>query len=184
MDKPVELVPLLCVRCSTPVDAQVGEVAWVCANCGQGLVLDEEKGLASVEVKYVAGIPQNSRGKPFWVAEGQVSMQREAYGTLWKKTGESARFWSQLRRFFVPAFTCPLETLLKIGTRMALNPPDLRPGSAARFEPVTLFLEDVQATVEFIIMAIEAERKDKVKEIKFSLALSDPELWILPDAPL
>ena len=37
--KPVELVPLLCVRCQAPVPARPGEVAWVCEQCGQGLVL-------------------------------------------------------------------------------------------------------------------------------------------------
>jgi hypothetical protein len=34
--------------------------------------------------------------------------------------------------------------------------------------------------VEFIIIGIEANRRDKIKEIQFNLNLSAPELWILP----
>jgi hypothetical protein len=43
-----------------------------------------------------------------------------------------------------------------------------------------MHLEDVSAAAEFIVMAIEAGRKDKLKELDFSLKLSTPVLWILP----
>jgi hypothetical protein len=32
---------------------------------------------------------------------------------------------------------------------------------------------------EFIVLGIEADRKDKVREIEFALQLSQPELWVL-----
>jgi hypothetical protein len=38
----------------------------------------------------------------------------------------------------------------------------------------------VRATAEFIVMAVEAERKDDLKEIRFKLELDPPILWILP----
>jgi hypothetical protein len=38
----------------------------------------------------------------------------------------------------------------------------------------------VQAFAEFLILAVEAARKDKVKEIRFELELQPPTLWILP----
>lgn len=180
MDKPVELIPLLCVQCSTPVPAGVDEVAWVCQQCGTGLSLDEDNGLSRLEVNYSHRILPGGRGKPFWVAEGTVSMQREAYGTFGKQTGKARAFWSQPRRFFVPAFACPLETKIATGKNLVLNPPDLKPGPPADFEPVTLLPEDVKATAEFIIVGIEAGRRDKVKRVDFSLELSEPGLWILP----
>ena len=180
MDKPIELIPMLCVQCSTPVPAQEDEVAWVCAQCGQGLFLDEEKGLAPLEVQFAAGIPENKKGKPFWVAEGQVSLQRKSYGSSGRQSGEAQRFWSQPRCFFVPAFECSLESLLSKGVELLIKPPDLQPGPGAAFEPVVLWHEDVSAAAEFIVMAVEAGRSDKVKEIDFSLQLSTPVLWILP----
>ena len=47
-------------------------------------------------------------------------------------------------------------------------------------ETVIMHLEDVTAATEFVIMAIEAGRKDKLKELDISLKLSTPVLWILP----
>ena len=180
MDKPVELVPLVCLRCSTPVPAEVDQVAWVCANCGQGLSLDEETGLQPLEVNYSARIPANTAGQPYWVAEGIVILQRETYGSSRKQAAEAQQFWSMPRRFFIPAFHCPLEELLTQGSHLILQPPDLQPGPPALFEPVTLYAEDAAAAAEFIVIAIEASRPDKVKEISFELQLSTPALWILP----
>jgi hypothetical protein len=61
-----------------------------------------------------------------------------------------------------------------------LTPPALQPGSAARFQPVTLSPGDIQALAEFIVVAIEAERSDMLKQIVVSVKMSEPVLWILP----
>jgi hypothetical protein len=179
VDRPVELIPLVCIRCSTPIPAEPDEVAWVCAQCGQGMALNDEKGLASTEVQYATGIPLNGQGKPFWVVEGEAALQgRQTYSG--NQDREAQKFWSRPRSFIIPAFTCSLETLLCLGTNYLIQPPDLQPGPPARFEPVTLYAEDVPAAAEFILVAIEAGRKDKLKEVNFSLKLTSPCLWILP----
>lgn len=180
MDKPVELIPLICPRCSTPLPAESDEVAWVCSQCGEGWSLEEERGLAPLRVEFAAGIPPNTSGKPYWMVEGQVSLQRQAFGFSQKQGSEAEVFWRQPRRFLIPAYSCTLEELLEQGTRMLLQPPALQPGSPARFEPVTLAPDDLQATAEFIVMAIEANRKDKLKQVEFNLRQSSPVLWVLP----
>ena len=180
MDRPIELVPLVCIQCSTAIPAGMGEVAWVCAQCGQGMVLDEAHGLEPLDIHYSADIPQNSTGKPYWVAEGQVTMERKTYDYAGEHEETAKQFWGQSRRFFVPAFQAPLESLLEVAKAMLLNPPRLSSGSAAPFEAVTLYRDDVLAAAEFIVIAIEAERKDKIKSIDFELKLSKPALWILP----
>jgi predicted RNA-binding Zn-ribbon protein involved in translation (DUF1610 family) len=180
VDKTIELVPLVCVRCNTPIPAEVDEVAWVCAQCGQGLLL-EENGLQALEVNYLAGLPPNAKGKPYWVAQGQVSsLQREKYGSGNQETQQAEAYWSQARSFFVPAYSATLEDLLARATQLMLQPPVLQAGAAAPFEPVTLAAEDVRPAAEFIVVAIEAGRKDKLKKVNFSLQLSSPVLWILP----
>ncbi|MBN2549246.1 MAG: hypothetical protein JXB15_08820 [Anaerolineales bacterium] len=177
MDKPIELVPLVCLRCSTPVPAEIEEVAWACAQCGQGMMLDEDQGLLPLEINCAAGIAPNVPGKPFWVADGRVALKRETYD---RQTGESEQFWSQPRRFLIPAFNSTLENLINLGTSLLLQPPSLQPGPAARFEPVTLSPNNILPIAEFIVIAIEANRKDKLKKVDFSLQLSPPVLWILP----
>lgn len=180
MDKPVELIPLVCMRCSTPIPARLDEAAWVCVQCGQGLALDGMGSLVPQAIKYSAGIPANATGKPFWVAEGRVALERETY------SGDEARFsemfWSQPRVFFIPAFTCEQETLLALGSQMLLEPPNLAEGPPAKFEAVTFLPEDTQALAEFIVAAVEASRKDMLKTLQYSVMLSEPVLWILPGA--
>jgi hypothetical protein len=178
MDQPVSLVPLVCPQCATPVPAGMEERAWVCAQCGKGLVLDEEQGLAPLTVHYSAQIMRGATGKPFWTALGSLTLQRETFAG--DKDRDAERFWSQPRRFFVPAFECPLETQLSLGNQMLLQPPDLQGGPAAAFEAVTVGPEDVKALAEFIAMTIEAGRDDKLREVRFTLDLAEPELWILP----
>ena len=180
MDRPVELVPLVCIQCSTAIPAGVEEVAWVCAQCGQGMFLDEAHGLEALDIHYSADIPQNSTGKPYWVAGGQVTMERTTYDYGGKHGEAAQQFWGQSQQFFVPAFQAPLESLLEISKAMLLDPPRLSSGPATPFEAVTLYRDDVFAAAEFIVIAIEAERKDKLKSIDFELKLSKPVLWILP----
>ena len=179
MDRPIELVPLVCSSCSTPIPAEPGENAWVCSLCGQGWFLEPEKGLTPLEIHYAAGIPPNARGKPFWVADGKASLKRQSFGSAGKQNQESEAFWSQPHRFFIPAYTSTLESLLNQAVGMLLNPPVLTPGPAARFEPVTLSVEDVKSAAEFIVVAVEANRKDKLKKLDFDLQISPPILWVL-----
>ena len=48
------------------------------------MVLDEAHGLEALDIHYSADIPQNSTGKPYWVADGQVTMERKTYGSAGK----------------------------------------------------------------------------------------------------
>ncbi len=175
----VSLIPLVCFKCETAVPAQPDETAWVCARCGQGLLLDEEKGLAALSVQYSAALPPGATGRPFWVAQGTATTIRKTYGSR-NESAESARMWATPRRFFIPAFTCPLETITSLGPALLQRPPVLEPGPAAPFQPVTLHPCDLNAVAEYIILSIEAGRKDNLKEIQIQLQLSEPALWVLP----
>lgn len=180
MDQRIELVPLVCPQCSTPVPAEVDEVAWVCAQCGQGIYLNPETGPQRLQVYYSASIPPGARGRPYWVADGRVTMQREAYRSDTRSVQDAEAFWSQTRRFFIPAYSAPLENLLTQAANLLLQPPAVKAGPPAPFEAVTLSLDDVPAAAEFIVIAIEAGRKDKLKLIEPDVKLSPPALWILP----
>ncbi len=179
MDQPVELVPLLCPHCETPIPASPGEVAWVCAQCSLGWLLDPEKGLLQLDVHYQTGIPQDGVGKPFWVAEARISLKRDVYG-YGNKDQEAQQTWAQPRRFFVPAFDCSLDTLISVGPALLRRPPALQEGPPARFSPVSLPPADLQPMLEFIVMAVEADRSDSLKSLQIDMQLSSPVLWILP----
>lgn len=174
-----ELIPLKCPRCETPVPAAPDEIAWVCQRCGQGLMLDES-GVSLQAIHFAAGIQPGKKGNPFWVAGGNLRLSRETYASFSKKDNEAAEFWAVPRRFFVPAFACDLETTLTLGANLIRNPPRLTEGSPAPFSPVTVHPRDIFPLAEFIVVAIEAERKDSIREINFTLELRGAELWVLP----
>ena len=176
MDRPIELIPLLCINCSTPVPAQPGEAAWVCSNCGQGLALNLRQGLEKVQVFYAAGIPQNRPGRPFWVVNAQGQLHREVYRGEAK---DAKGYWLQPRLMFIPAYSLGLNDFLETAIKMLAYPPQLQAGPAHPFVPVTLYPEDIKPAADFIVMAVEAGRKDSMKKLDFSLKLSLPALWIL-----
>jgi hypothetical protein len=178
VDQAVTLEPLLCLKCGAPVPAEPDQVAWVCAVCGQGLYLDDEQGLKTEDIYFSTSLTPNTPGKPFWVADGVVNLQRETFGSA--KNKDAQAFWSQPRRFFIPAYRAPLEELITTATHLLLTPPRLEPGGSGRFEPITLALPDVIAAAEFIVVSIEANRQDRLKTIDVKLELTDPILWILP----
>ncbi len=177
---PIRLIPLNCVRCATPVPAEAEEIGWVCSHCGQGLILDEAQGLAPLGVQYSSAIKPAQHGQPFWAVRGRMTLDRDTYG---RGQDRAAReFWGQPRTFFIPAVEMPLDELLALGKQLLRNPPVLEPGPAVPFPPITVPAEDVPALAEFLVVAVEAERKDRLKEIRFQLALDGPELWVLPGA--
>jgi hypothetical protein len=178
MTAPVVLIPLRCLRCETPVPAQPEEVAWRCSQCGQGLLLDESKGLVPLEIHCSADILPNRVGKPFWVAEGQVTVQRDTYSG--DKSADAQRFWGGKKLFIIPAFAGTLESLLSLSMQFLQQPPELQPGPDASFEPVTLSPADLTAAAEYLVMAIEAGRKDSLKVVSVGVSLSAPSLWVLP----
>lgn len=180
MSPTVELHPLNCIHCSMPVSAQVDEVAWLCRNCGAGMMLTETSELVPCEFNFSADLAAQQSGRPFWVAEGVVTLRRESYNVIGDSDHEAMAFWSQPRRFFIPAYSCNLEEMLTTGLHLLTNPPPLVKGAIAAFSPITHSTEDFRPFAEFLILALEAGRKDKVKQVHFDLELKPPVLWILP----
>jgi hypothetical protein len=176
---PARLIPLLCVRCSQPLPAQVDEVAWACPNCGQGQLLSQDDQLAAVEIHYSADLEPGARGRPFWVAQGEVSdLVRKRFKGDQSK--EMQRYWASPRRFFVPAYEMSLEQIVETGLKLIETQPALSPGPPAEFLPVTVLPDDVRALAEFIVLAVEAARKDHLSRLQFDLQLGEAELWIIP----
>jgi hypothetical protein len=153
-------------------------MAYVCSNCGQGMALHLEEGLQPLNVFYHREIMSNQIGRPFWVADGRVQVDRQMYSG--DKSEKARKFWSQPRQFFVPAYTLPIENLLEIGAKMVKDPPRLEPGPACRFTTVSLPKADVSEVAEFIVMEIEAQRWDKLKEVHIQVDLGEAMLWVLP----
>jgi len=178
MSMPV-LQPLQCLKCQTALPAEPDEVAWLCPTCGQAVLLDEKQalGLAPLEIHFASDLRPGQKGRPFWVAQGVVVVQRETYSG--NESRQALEFWQKPRTFFVPAYACPLEQLISLGMQFLKQPIAMMPGQGTAFLPVTLSPEDVRPMAEFIVMVIEAERRDMLKSVGIQLNLAAPSLWVL-----
>lgn len=182
----IRLVPLLCAQCKAPVPARPDEVAWVCETCGRGLLLDTmpkpglgECGTQPLDIFFSNAVASGAQGRPFWVARGQVSLTtRDTY------KGDEGRaaheFWSAPRLFFIPAWEASLEDTIQIGVSLLRTPQRMDSGGRVPFLSVVTPPGDVPALADFIVINIEADRKDYLKTVKFDLNLEPPQLWILP----
>lgn len=174
------LLPLQCIKCQSPIPANVDEVAWVCATCGQAMLLDEDqpKGIAELPIHYDGSVGNGRSGRPFWVAQGVVTLQRNTYRG--DENRQAQEFWQKPHLFFVPAYACSLDELVSLGMKLLRQPITPKQGQPTPFAAVTLSRGDTRPMAEFIVMGIEAERKDMVKSVNIQLKLATPILWILP----
>ncbi len=176
---PVRLIPLLCTRCQAPIPAQPDEVAWVCQQCGQGLLIDGQSGATPLEFFFSDRIQPSLTGRPFWVSTGRVVIQRRE--TYRGDEGRAAQqFWAAPRLFYVPAWAATLDEIVSIGVDLLKNPAAMQTGSPAPFLPVVTLPVDIQAMAEFMILSIEAERRDALKRVDFQVTLEPPQMWVLP----
>ena len=179
MTQPVRLIPLLCPHCQTPIPAQPDEVAWVCGNCQKGALLDEKKGAVPLNVFFHASLAAGKKGAPFWVTRGKVTFQeRITYRGDEQKAMQD--FWAEPRLFAIPAFALPLEEAIAMGVQFLHQPIPMEMGKPAPFPPIVVPPQDVHPLAEFIVMSVEAERKDALKHLKFTLTLEPLQCWILP----
>ena len=174
------LIPLQCIKCQSPIPADVDDVAWVCATCGQAMLLDENQptGLATLSIHYDGSVRGGQTGRPFWVAQGTVTVQRSTYRG--NENRQAQEFWAKGHLFFVPAFACSLDELVSLGMTLLRQPVVPLQGQPAPFLPVKLSRGDMHPMAEFVIMGIEAERKDMLQSVNIQLDLAAPVLWILP----
>lgn len=177
--EPVRLIPLLCVHCRNPVPAQPDEVAWVCQQCGLGLLLDNQQGTHALDVFFTATLQPGKLGRPFWVSSGRVAIQRrEAYHGNENRAAQ--QFCAAPRLFYIPAWAAGLDEVVTTGVYLLKNPQAMQPGSPAPFLPVVTLPVDLHALAEFMIFSIEAERRDALKRVDFTVELKPPQMWILP----
>lgn len=180
MTTSVELVLLKCLQCSTPVPAEEDEVAWVCATCGRGLLLTESA-LVPINVQWAAQSTAPGQGgqpaRPVWVFSGTVEITRRESYSGGNKPDD---LWSRPVRLYVPAYTCPLRELEDVGARLTRQQPVLHPGPAGQLKGCTLLPAEALTVAEFIVLTIEAERKDKLRTIDIRLNVGAPELWVMP----
>ena len=177
----VQLVPMRCIQCATPMQAEENEIAWTCEKCEQGMLLTAN-GLAPLTVKWAARgttAPTNGiKWWPFWSFTGSVRFARR---DSFRGRSDPDKLWNEPQQFFIPAYATSLQELETIGAELLKK--RLRPSSGPTAGPLpacALFPDDARHAAEFVVLTIEADRQDKLKYVEFTIHASEPELWVLP----
>jgi hypothetical protein len=126
------------------------------------------------------GRRQSGRGQRALVAV-LVFHRRQSFGGR----TDPDKLWDTPQRFFIPAWELPLKELEDMGAALLKRGLRPAPGPApagGALSACSLFPEDAVQAAEFVVLTIEAERRDKLKRIEFKIEASAPELWLLPFA--
>jgi hypothetical protein len=181
----MKLVALYCPQCAQPLAVNHDDVLLTCGNCRAAVYIDDN-GPRPAKVYFAAGRVQESNWRPFWVFSGWVKMtQRVSQGGGRSGNEEAEEMWGTPRRLYVPAWELNLQAAQEIGARLIQKQPEfefITPPAEATLTAATVGPADAKKMLEFIVLAIEARRKDWLRELTFHLEVGEPDLWALPQS--
>ena len=181
----MKLLLLRCPVCTTPLKPNDRDIVVACENCKTAVSLSEN-GIQEATVRYgVPTQPQKVTGwLPFWITHGQVNItSRETQGRHKKALKEAQEMWSRPRYLYVPAWELPIPEARMLGSRLIKGQgvwQEGEPPSDLLFTAANVTAEDANKLLELIILTIEAERKDWLKDLRFTIEAPEPTLWLLP----
>jgi hypothetical protein len=185
----MKLILLRCPNCQHALKPDNDEIVFTCPNCHRPIMLDEE-GPHLAAVRFA--IPENYQGSPtewapFWVFDGRVNiLRRETQGGR-SSDKDAQKTWEAIQRFFVPSWDGSVHIAQEIGTKITLRQPRLttleQPGEVI-LTPATVSAEDSLKLLEFVVLAVEARRKDWLKELQFDIEVGEPQMFALPESSL
>jgi hypothetical protein len=181
----MKLIALYCPQCAQPLAVNNDDVLLRCAQC-QAAVYIDDNGARPAKVYFVSGRADERHWLPFWVFSGAVKMtQRVSQGGGGSANKEAEQLWGAPRRLYVPAWELGMQAAQEIGARLIQQQPAFEfttPAAETTLTPATVAPADAKKMLEFIVLAIEARRKDWLRELTFHLEVGEPDLWALPQS--
>lgn len=181
----MKLIALRCPNCTNPLAVENDDVVVACQNC-QITVAISENGPVKMAVHFAMPAGQHGGGNlwsPFWVFNGRVHMKRRETQGRGSAEKDSRQLWGVPRSLYVPAWELNMHTAQKVGSYLIQQQPELkeveRPADL-QLVSATVTPGDARKLLEFIVLAIEARRKDMLKNLEFTLEIGEPKMMALP----
>lgn len=182
----MKLVALRCPNCSEPLKPTNDAVVLACDNCFTPIAI-AVNGPQRMKIWFAVSERKKDVGKnwvPFWVYEGRIHIQQRETQSGWRtKDKDADRFWGEPRRLYIPAWDLDLHAAQDIGSQLIVSQPTfhfVEQPAEYQLTMATVTPEDAKRLLEFLVLAIEARRKDWLKELKFEIDVGQPQLWALP----
>ena len=119
-----------------------------------------------------------------WVFNGKVNIiRRESQGSSKGADKDAARLWGSTDRLFAPAWTMPIRQAREIGSQFVVHKPSLAamtPGEGMLMQEATITPDDGLKLLDFIVLSLEADRKDWLEDFQFDIQTTGYELWAIP----
>lgn len=180
----MKLLLLRCPNCARPLAPDNDDIVYMCTNCYTPVSLTEGS-LNVAQVRFALPAEGDIRAQqwlPFWVFEGQVHiLNRETQGRSEDKA--SVVQWAKPLRMFVPAWEISMQVAQDVGTRLIQRQPAIRfieRPEAGYMIAAVVSPDDALSLLEFVILAIEARRRDWLKALDFRIDAGEPDLWAMP----
>ena len=181
----MKLIPLRCPECQEPLAPGNDDLVLACQNCQTTLAISVT-GPQRMDVRYAVpagSSPKVNQWVPYWVYQGRVNVtRRETQGGSSEEIKVRA-LWGSPRYLYVPAWDISLHKAQAIGSQLAEQQPEfqfVKQPDAGRLVPAVISPGDGRKLLEFVVLAIEARRKDWLKNLDFYLDVGQPELWAIP----
>jgi hypothetical protein len=182
----MKLILLRCPVCGEGLQPDQDDIVVACTNCHSPISITQN---GPIKAKVQFALPKNIRRgsenqwRPFWVFEGRVEIINRVTQGGRSRQKDAEKLWGRTGRFYVPAWDLQPHTAQSVGIRLIENPPEIelipRPADA-HLMAANVDSEDGRKLLEFIVLAIEARRKDWLRDLDFQLEVDDAKLWALP----
>lgn len=181
----MQLLALKCPTCGQNLKPQSNEAVVVsCGNCRTAVSLHQSD-IKAIDVKYAAPSSNDvTAWLPMWVFKGKVNItRRESQGSSKGADKDAAQLWGSANRLFVPAWQEPVQQARGIGSQFTVRQPRLdpiEPTDEMLMQEATITPEDGLKLLDFIVLSLEADRKDWLEDLQFNINTTGHELWAIP----
>ncbi len=181
----MKLLALRCPNCGAHLQPENDAIVLACHNCFLPVAIAVD-GLKRMKIWFAVSnqnLEESRNWFPFWVYKGRINIQYRETQSGWRtKEKDSDRLWGSPRQLFIPAWDLDLHSAQDIGSRLIVKQPAYNfVDQPAEYQLTTATVkpDDAKRLLEFIVLAIEARRKDWLKDLKFEIDVGKPQLWAL-----
>lgn len=181
----MQLIALKCPTCGQNLKPLSNEAVVVsCGECGTAVSLHQSS-IKAIDVQYAA--PSSNKVEawlPLWVYTGKVNIKRrESQGSSKGADKDAAKLWDAAQRLYVPAWQEPVQQARAIGSQFVVRQPTfetIEPTDGIIMTEAIVTPEDGLKLLDFIVLSLEADRKDWLEDLQFDIKTTGHELWVIP----